>query len=71
MLGDPGLETTSSRERPLKNNAWKTRASQPQVVDKPRYFNAFNKKRSKRMEECNNIKMHGSVASNSMNSTLR
>lgn len=44
LLADPGLETTCSRERPLKNNTWKTRASQPQVVDKPRYFNAFNKK---------------------------
>jgi hypothetical protein len=53
FLFDPGLETTCSRERPIKRNAWKTRASQPQVVEKPRYFNAFNKKRSKRMDECN------------------
>lgn len=67
LLADPGLESTCSRERSLKNNAWKTRASQPQVVYKPIYFNAFNKKCSKRMDECNNIKMHGSVASNSMN----
>ena len=67
LLFDPGLETICSRERPFKRNAWKTRASQPQVVEKPRYFNAFNKKRSKRMDECRNLNMHGSVASKSMN----
>ncbi|PWA78206.1 hypothetical protein CTI12_AA217360 [Artemisia annua] len=67
LLFDPGLDTSCSSERPPKIYALKNRASQPQVLEKPRYFKAFIKKRSKRMDDCNDLNVHGYVACNSKN----